>query len=173
MEYRNFFLFKNIEYEGGCQCQAVKVKDLSKSLLDSLSLIPTLLIKKETKRVSRPALCENVVSPLHDAHQDVEGYQDRGADQELVQQHLLDDGLGCSSHKPGVQPLVPVEQDHREHEGSNHPESENVKITNDVTLTLVIVIPGNTSKVIIWYLSSGNVSKMTSWRIFYIFFQFI
>ena len=66
---------------------------------------------------------ENVVSPLHDTHQDVESCQDGRTDQELVQQQLLDDGLGGRPHEPSVQPLVPVEEYHRKDEGSDHPES--------------------------------------------------
>ena len=90
-----------------------------------------------------PHLLEDVLPALHEAHEDVEGGEDGRADQELVQQHLLRDGGRRLAHEPGpmrarravtwpgyssligqspgVQPAVPVVQDHGEHEGADHP----------------------------------------------------
>ena len=74
--------------------------------------------------LTTPALQQEVLPPLHHTHQDVEDGEDGRTDQELVQQQLLDDGLGRGAHEPGVQPLVPVEEYHRKYEGPNHPEPE-------------------------------------------------
>ena len=71
-----------------------------------------------------PQLASNVISALHDAHEKIEDGEDGRTDDELVQEHLLDNDLGSRHAKVAtVQPFVPLEQDDRKHQGSNYPIS--------------------------------------------------
>ena len=83
-----------------------------------------------TAPVTSPELLGDVLPPLHDAHEGVEGDEDGRADDELVQQHLLDDGDGGLTHEPGVQPEVPVVQDHGQHQCASNPVSTEYKCVN-------------------------------------------
>ena len=70
-----------------------------------------------------PELLCDVLLPLHETHEAKEdGIEGRTHD-ELVQHDLLDDGGGGLAHVPGVQPSVPVEQDHGQHQSAQDPIS--------------------------------------------------
>ena len=73
--------------------------------------------------LSSPELLGDVLPPLQEAHQGVEDDIEGRAHDKLVQRYLLDDGDSGLTHKPGVQPEIPVVEKHREHQCAQNPVS--------------------------------------------------
>ena len=83
-----------------------------------------------TAPVTSPELLGDVLPPLHETHEAEEDDIEGRAHDKLVQHDLLDNGDGGLTHEPGVQPAVPVVQDHGQHQCASNPVSTEYKFVN-------------------------------------------